>query len=447
MMLQDLESGRQELLGPGNLPFYSPSGHLVYHFNQALWALPFSLSSLKPAGEAFPIAQNGRNPSVAADGTLVYFDGSGLRRQQLVWLDRDGNKTGEIGPVTPGLRDLELSPDGRLVGASLSGGSGGSQDVWVYDTARGLGTLVSASSQNDFSLLWSPTGEDVAFTSNRQGNADIFLRRSDGAGNEQALLATPRIELATDWSRDGKYLVFSRRDPEHGYDIWYLERHEDGSGWEEKLFLQTPAMEGYAKLSSDGRYLAYVSDGSGQNEVYVLPFPDGEGGRRVTVSNNGGGQPALERGRQRAVLCRGRHVAGGLGHDGLKFLAGSGQPRVQASDLETSPQSVSAIRRLGRWTAVHPSRASRRAPEDNDPCRPKLARRVPRPRAGLACISHHLMTEARNKPAITSLRLLAVLNVLSEYASLIKWGSSSGARLVLTRLSRTSSRHVVRRAG
>ena len=64
----------------------------------------------------------------------------------------------------------------------------------------------------------------------------------------------------------------------------------------------------------------------------------------------------------------------------------------------------------------------------------------------LACISHHLTVEARNRPAITSLRLLAVLNVLSEYASLIKWGSSSGARRVLTDLSRTSSRHVVRNA-
>ncbi len=65
----------------------------------------------------------------------------------------------------------------------------------------------------------------------------------------------------------------------------------------------------------------------------------------------------------------------------------------------------------------------------------------------LACISHHLTGEARNRPAITSLRLLAVLNVLSEYASLIQWGSSSGARLVLTGLSRTSSRHVVRNTG
>ena len=69
------------------------------------------------------------------------------------------------------------------------------------------------------------------------------------------------------------------------------------------------------------------------------------------------------------------------------------------------------------------------------------------PASGLACISYHLTAEARNRPAITSLRLLAVLDVRSEYASFIRWGSSTGARLVLTGLSRTSSRHVVRNAG
>ena len=100
MVLQDLETGRRELLGPGHRPFYSSSGHIVYQpapGTQDLWALPFSLSILKAAGEAFPIAQSGRDPTVAADGTLVYRDGSSTGTKQLTWLDRRGGKTGEIG--------------------------------------------------------------------------------------------------------------------------------------------------------------------------------------------------------------------------------------------------------------------------------------------------------------------------------------------------------------
>ena len=89
-----------------------------------------------------------------------------------------------------------------------------------------------------------------------------------------------------DWSRDGNYIVYEVFDPETEADLWYLERTEDGSGWEPHPFLDTPSNEQVAKLSPDGRYVAYVSDESGQDEVYVQPFP--EGGRRWTVSNNGG---------------------------------------------------------------------------------------------------------------------------------------------------------------
>ena len=74
--------------------------------------------------------------------------------------------------------------------------------------------------------------KEVAFTSNRGDNADIFLRQADGSGEEQVLAATPSRETLSDWSRDGKYLLYHLADPETGADLWYLERNEDGSGWE-----------------------------------------------------------------------------------------------------------------------------------------------------------------------------------------------------------------------
>ena len=233
MMVQNVETGQRELLGPGAMPFYSPSGHLVSQsgpLTHDLWALPFSLDTLRATGEAFPISQNSRGPTVAADQTLVYLDGSGSGQRQLVWLDRGGEKTGEIGEAQEGIGGLALSPDGRLVAVTATEGS--NLDVWVYDIARWVKTRLSTTPERDYRPVWSPAGDEVAFTSERAGNADIFVRQADGSGEEKVLAATPRTERLSDWSRDGKYLLYHLEDPETGDDLWYLERKEDGSAWE-----------------------------------------------------------------------------------------------------------------------------------------------------------------------------------------------------------------------
>ena len=283
MMVQNLETGQRELLGPGAVPFYSPSGHLVYQsapLTHDLWSLPFSLDTLKAAGEAFPISENSRGPTVAADQTLVYLDSSGSGQQQLVWLDRRGEKTGEISQVQEAIGSPALSPDGRLVAVQATEGS--NQDVWVYDIARGVRSRLSTSPASDWRPVWSPAGDEVAFSSDRAGagNQDIFLRQADGSGEEKVLAEAPHNQELSDWSRDGKYLLYHTTDPETGFDLWYLERNEDGSGWEPHPFLQTSSREHVPRFSPDGRYVAYVSDESGQNEVYVQPFPGGTSGGR-----------------------------------------------------------------------------------------------------------------------------------------------------------------------
>ena len=289
MMVQDLETGQRELLGPGHLPFYSPSGHIVYQpapSTEDLWALPFSLSTLEAAGDAFPISQSSRDPTLAADGTLVYRDGSAAATKQLAWLDRRGGKTGEIGQALVDIVDPELSPDGRLVAFVAVENS--NTDIWVYDIARGVRTRLSVDPALEYRALWSPSGEEVAFGSRRSGVWAGVLRRADGGGEAKALPATPLPEWVSDWSRDGKYMLYGLVDPENGWDLWYLERKE-GGGWEPHAFLRTQFIERTPKLSPDGRFVAYSSNESGQFEVYVRPFP--EGGGRSTVSSNGGQQP------------------------------------------------------------------------------------------------------------------------------------------------------------
>ena len=107
------------------------------------------------------------------------------------------------------------------------------------------------------------------------------------------LVATPRDELASDWSRDGKYLHYTLVDPRTGSDLWYLKRNEDGSGWEPHPFLQTPFDQVAAKFSPDGEYVAFMSNESGRHEVYVRPFPGD--GRGLTVSGTGGKHPRWSR--------------------------------------------------------------------------------------------------------------------------------------------------------
>jgi eukaryotic-like serine/threonine-protein kinase len=288
MVVQDLVSGRREFLGQGAFPVYTHSGHLVYQPAQStyeLWALPFSLDTLQSTGAAFPIARNSRYPTAASDGTLVYVDAYSRGQQQLVWLNRSGGNAGEIGVQFETVGSPSLSPDGRLVAFEAT--EEANQDVWTYEIARGVRTRLSTAAGVDSRPVWSADGERVAFTSLSAGNNDIFLRQADGSGEEKMIAATLRHESVSDWSTDGKYLLYDMiSDGGTGHDLWYLERTTPGGNWEPRSFLIMPSNQRAPKISPDGGYVAYVSDESGREEVYVDSFP--ERGRRVTISSNGG---------------------------------------------------------------------------------------------------------------------------------------------------------------
>jgi serine/threonine protein kinase len=267
-------------------PVYSPSGHVLYRRsgpNGGIWALPFSLSGLEVTGEAFLVAGAGAYPSASSDGTLGYLRGGSEDAYQLIWLGRDGtfgDPVGEPGP--PALGDPALSPDGKRL--AVVENRNDETDIWIHDLARGTRTRFTFAEGPEFNPEWSHDGSEIFYM--HQMKDSIFARRADGTGEPRPIAAggSPSV------SRDGQFLAFQMDRRETQSDIEYMPL--DGSG-EAKSFRATPADEFSPRISPDGRYLAYVSNESGQGEVYLTRFPSGEGKWQVSIG--GGGHPQWAR--------------------------------------------------------------------------------------------------------------------------------------------------------
>jgi Tol biopolymer transport system component len=176
IMLEDLKTGQVSAIVEGAWPAYSPSGHIVYQrsvFGNGIWALPFSMKSMKRTGEPFRVAENGSYPSVASDGTLVYLE-EFPRTKILVWRNRDGVKSGEIGQPQKDMFLPSLSPDGRRVGVEGIEANTG-EDIWIHDVAASAKTRVTLDPARDTRPIWSPDGREIVYTSNRNGAFQIFL--------------------------------------------------------------------------------------------------------------------------------------------------------------------------------------------------------------------------------------------------------------------------------
>lgn len=295
IVVHNFETEESIVLGAGAYPVYSPSGHIIYQTGPrtaGLWALPFSLESLQPTGEAFPIAQYARGPTVADDGTLVYMSDPAATAQ-LVWRDPQGQRLGAIGQSQARIVDPALSPDGRFVAVRGWENRESNSDIWIHDIANKVKRRLTFDAEDDTAPLWSPDGQEIAYLSRRSGNLDIMIRAADGRGQARPLVASPQNEYVDDWSADGQYLIYTVAAEETHLDIWYLKRKGASQEYEQAVLLQTPYRELSGKLSPDGRYLAYVSNESGRYEVYVQPFPEGSGKWQVSV--NGGGQPRWSR--------------------------------------------------------------------------------------------------------------------------------------------------------
>ena len=152
---------------------------------------------------------------------------------------------------------------------------------------RGGSTRLTFDASSDTTPLWSPDGTRIAFTSNRTGAYDLYVKPSNGSGAEERIVDSPNTKQAQDWSRDGRWLVYYEVKPAAGRDLWVVDMAR--ADRTPRVVANTPAEETLAQFSPDGRWVAYQTNESGRFEVVVQPFP-GAGGK-WQVSTAGGVAP------------------------------------------------------------------------------------------------------------------------------------------------------------
>ena len=217
----------------------------------------------------------------ADDGTLVYQAGGAQAREPrtLVWVDRNGEEE-PVGMTPRQYGQVQLSPDGRRLVVDTSG----VDELFLYDLDTEVEEQFTFSDGLDQAPIWSPDGSQIVFASNRDdpGPTSLYVKPADGSGTAARLTTAPFVQRPVDWTDDGGTVVFG------GQDIMTLRLGADA---EPETLLETDALEGVYRVSPNGRWIAYRSNESGVDEIYVRPFPDLSSGGQRLISDGPGDDP------------------------------------------------------------------------------------------------------------------------------------------------------------
>ncbi len=308
MVARDLRTGRQTMLGSGLRPVYSRSGFIVYQaFGQegGLWALPFDPSRMEPLGAAEPLVDGVVEPSLAHDDTLVFLDlNRNQSNQKLVLRDRSGELLDESEDLSGIVNAPVFSPDQLRVAVELD--QTGERDIWIVDVAARSRSRLTFDPAVEADPVWSPDGTKMVYRSARTAETELLLVEIAGRGQAEVLPARGLAKRATDWSNDGRYIVYSASEPGTLTDLWLLEFGRGDSPDQVRPLLQTPTEELDGQISPDGRFLAYCSDETGRFEVYVTQFPEPRD--HWQVSRGGGCQPRWVRDGAEMIYVSGRRL-------------------------------------------------------------------------------------------------------------------------------------------
>ena len=274
---------------------WSPTGHLIYASDAgALLAVPFNARSLAVTGSPISLLEGllvkvgsgAAEFTISPAGTLVYLSGS-LAKRALVLVDRDGRErvlTEAIALTSP-----RFSPDGRRI--ALSSIEQRNSDVRVLDIARGTLSRLSFEGINQYPE-WTPDGRRISFVSSRPGaqGQDIFWAPADGSGEPTILAGGPGGQWEVAWAPDGRSLALRENTGPSGRDLATMLMD---SARTKRPYLTAQFDERSPTMSPDGHWLAYASNESGRDEIYVRAFPQPSG--RWQVSAKGGTEPRWAR--------------------------------------------------------------------------------------------------------------------------------------------------------
>ena len=355
IVVRSLDTGQQTVLVTGGADGrYVSTGHLVYVRLGTLMAVPFDPVRLAVTGGATGVIDGvmqaaDRNASYMANtlagqftvsdtGALVYLTGGAVAAgdRSLAWVDRHG--TSQPLPAPPrSYSGPRLSPDGQRVAVNTLG----PLQVWSVDIARGALSPVTVDGQSDHGVF-APDGKRIVFRSRAAGTeGNLYWKAADGSGAVERLTDSGRSQTPSSWSPDGTTLAFMDEGESKGFfqfDIWLLSIGDRKT----RALIHTAANEMTPEFSPDGRWLAYVSNESGRNEVYVQPYPGP--GERHLISTNGGWQPAWSGNGRELFYVQGGAVGGG-GVPTLMsvkiatapaFQAGTPEALFESADLRTA---------------------------------------------------------------------------------------------------------------
>ena len=312
-VLGSLDGSLNRILFHGSSNLAYADGYLLYVANKVLMARPFDPVKLEPAGDASAVADGLQFDSlfsesvlsVSNNGVLVYQTGTASSARSLSLLDTTGKQVANLGEHLPYL-DPQFSPDGKRLAYHQFDPQTGRSDIWIQELASGNRTRVTVDAVRSLHPVWSRDGTEIAYVSTRSGKPAVYIKSANGMAMEQKvweadLQPSDTVVRVNDWTLDSKGLIVQARSAKTGKSGLVLF-HLDAKGGPTPLMESQDANLSAARLSPNGRWIAYQSDDSGRDEIYVSRFPNTAG--RLQISVAGGVQPRWSRdGRQLFYLA------------------------------------------------------------------------------------------------------------------------------------------------
>ena len=307
----DLTTGQTKtLIRGGSHGLYVDTGHLVYASAGSLLAVRFDPDRLTVSSDPVPVDEQVRTLNsgaaqfdVSRTGTLVFMpgneDGVASVARSLVWVERSGREQQIDAAPGRSYAFPRLSPDGKRVALDIRDQA---NDIWIWDLDRETLTKLTSNPGSDAWPIWTPDGGHIVFTSSRDGLApNLFWQRADFTGDAERLTTNANPLNPHSFSPDGRNLVVQEAVPGSSIDLHLIAMDSLLAGkpatgkMETRPLFQTAAAEAAGEISPDGRWIAYYSNSSARNEVYVRAFPKVESGGQWPISTAGGTRPAWSR--------------------------------------------------------------------------------------------------------------------------------------------------------